>query len=203
MDIEKQNDELFLKIRQGDKKARERLIETNLPFVNYILTHKIGFIKPQDREDFLECGIIGLIKAIDSFNPEKGVKFSTYSARCIENELLMEIRRNKKYKTTLSLDNVFQHKDRDVCTYLDNLADPEDINETIDDIIAIKTIKKVIATKMNENQATVINARYFTGVLKPQSEVSQELDISQSYVSRLENRGIERIKKMYDKVEIN
>ncbi len=201
MDIKKQNEELLLKIRQGDKKARDKMIELNIPFVNYVLTHKIGYIKPQDREDFLECGILGLIKAVDSYKPEKGTEFSTYSARCIENEFLMEIRKNKKYRTTLSLDNVLHHKDEKVCSYLDNIADPEDINETIDDIIAIKTIKKVIATKLKENQASVLNARYFSGDVKPQSEVSQELEISQSYVSRLEKRGIDRIKKVYDKVE--
>lgn len=204
MNINEINDVLLEKVKNGDSEARDKIISLNIPYVGYILKRKIGGLKHQDIEDYMEIGIIGLIKAVDSYDPSKGVKFSTYSFKCIQNELMMEIRRNKKHKGTLSLDYMINNGEKDICSYLNNFADPEDINETIDDIISIKTIKKVIATKINTNQASVLNARYFTTQdVQSQLQVSQDLQMSQSYVSRLEQRGIKNLQHELCKAETN
>lgn len=201
MDIKELNKTLMERVKQGDMKARDKIIMLNLPFVTHIFTTKFKNTKAQDREDFLECGVLGLIKAVDTFKIDKGFEFSTYAARCIENEILMKIRLEKKHKGIISLDEPVNCKAEEKYTKIDSVKDPEDINETIDDLMDIKSIKTLVKCKLPENQAKVIESRYFSGDIKTQAEVVQETGFSQSYVSRLEKKGIEYLRTHLIKAE--
>ena len=187
---------LVKKIKLGDENARNELIEHNLRLVAHVVKK---FNNCGEADDLIGVGTIGLIKAIKSYNPDKNVTLSTYASRCIENEILMLLRSSKKHLKTQSLEEVVaSDKDGNELTFGDTL---EDNDESVDEIISrkylMKDIKKIIAEKLTEREQIIINLRYgLTGEPPmPQREVAKRLNISRSYISRIEVKALQIIRE--------
>ena len=193
----KEENELISKMQKGDAEARNLLIEHNLRLVAHIVKKYPNHAK--DNEDLLSIGTIGLIKAVSSFDADKGVKLVTYAARCIENEILMSIRSGKKFSLDVSLQNVVGvDKDGNEITLLDKVADDGD---SVEDAVNLKMqiarmLKKVKSVLTNQEQR-IIELRYgLTGDKEiTQREIAKMMGISRSYVSRIEKKALEKIRK--------
>ena len=187
-----------------DEKARKILIEHNLRLVVYIA-------KKFDNtgvgvEDLISIGTIGLIKAINTFNPVKKIKLATYASRCIENEILMYLRRNSKIRMEVSIDEPLNVDwDGNELLLSDILGTDEDvISRRLEDEVEITLLGKAIA-KLSPREQTIIKLRFGIGKTdgreKTQKEVADLLGISQSYISRLEKRIMKRLRKEIVKYE--
>ncbi|MDE6314758.1 MAG: RNA polymerase sporulation sigma factor SigE [Lachnospiraceae bacterium] len=181
-----------------DHEAKSLLIEHNLRLVVYIA-------KKFDNtgvgvEDLISIGTIGLIKAINTFNSSKNIKLATYASRCIENEILMYLRRNNKHKMEVSIDEPLNVDwDGNELLLSDILGTEEDIiSKNIENEVERKLLKKAIA-KLSEREKKIVELRFGinneNGEEKTQKEVAELLGISQSYISRLEKKIIRRLKK--------
>ena len=189
--LSKTEEEYYLrKYFNGDKEARDVLIEHNLRLVVHIAKKYIS--NDQELEDYTSIGIIGLIKAIDSFKENKGYKISTYASRCIENEILMYIRATKKQKAELSISQVIgTDKDGNDMELLD-ILEQEDV-DTVDSIYnktLLKEAQEFLDKKLDKREKYILNSRYGLDgrKAKTQQEVANELGISRSYVSRIETK---------------
>lgn len=193
-DEEKRLIELLLK---KDKNARNKLIEHNLRLVSHIVKK---YNQKEDTDDLISIGIIGLIKGIDSFSPSKGNKLTTYCARCIDNEILMYFRNNKKNKNVVSLDEYIGYdKDGNEISLLDVLKTPNiDYIENINIKDNIKLLEKYIDI-LSDREKTIIYKRYGLNNYKEQTqkEIANELNISRSYVSRIEKRALTKLLKEF------
>lgn len=189
---------------EQDKDAKALLIEHNLRLVVYIA-------KKFDNtgvgvEDLISIGTIGLIKAINTFNPVKKIKLATYASRCIENEILMYLRRNSKTKLEVSIDEPLNVDwDGNELLLSDILGTDEDvISRRLEDEMEITLLGKAI-NKLTPREQTIIRLRFglnsAEGKEKTQKEVADLLGISQSYISRLEKRIMKRLKKEIVKYE--
>lgn len=189
---------------EQDKDAKALLIEHNLRLVVYIA-------KKFDNtgvgvEDLISIGTIGLIKAINTFNPVKKIKLATYASRCIENEILMYLRRNSKTKLEVSIDEPLNVDwDGNELLLSDILGTDEDvISRRLEDEVEITLLGKAI-NKLTPREQTIIRLRFglnsAEGKEKTQKEVADLLGISQSYISRLEKRIMKRLKKEIVKYE--
>ena len=183
---------------EGEKKSRNLLIEHNLRLVVYIA-------KKFDNtgvgvEDLISIGTIGLIKAINTFNPEKNIKLATYASRCIENEILMHLRRNSKTKMEVSIDEPLNVDwDGNELLLSDILGTDEDvIYRDMETEVEHKMLFGAIA-KLSDRERTIVNLRFGLntrdGEEKTQKEVADLLGISQSYISRLEKKIMKRLKR--------
>jgi RNA polymerase sporulation-specific sigma factor len=187
-----------------DKEARDELIEHNLRLVVYIAQRfdntGVGV------EDLISIGTIGLIKAINTFNPTKKIKLATYASRCIENEILMYLRRNNKTKMEVSIDEPLNVDwDGNELLLSDILGTDEDIiYKDLEHEVECRLLGKAIG-KLSPREQTIIKLRYglqsSDGKEKTQKEVADLLGISQSYISRLEKRIMKRLKKEIVKYE--
>ena len=180
----------------GDKNARNKLIEHNLRLVAHIV--KKFETKNNDPDDLISIGTIGLIKGIDSYKNNHKTKITTYCARCIENEILMYLRRNNKIKTEVSIDEPL-NKDSDGNELLlsDILGtDPDITYRNLEDEVDMKLLKEAIR-KLNSREKNIMEMRFgfISGREKTQKEVADELGISQSYISRLEKKIIGKMRK--------
>ncbi len=189
--------ELFLKARAGDMTARNTLIEHNLRLVAHIV--KKYYLSHREQEDLLSVGTVGLIKAIDSFDVENGARFATYAGKCLQNEILMYFRSQKKHAMETSINEpVDVDKEGNPLTYLDILSDDEDIVETLDTKIKHSKVYRAVREVLDERERTVIVLRYGlteSGRVYAQREVADHMGISRSYVSRIEKAALEKIKK--------
>ena len=169
---------------KGNKNARNKLIEHNLRLVAHIV--KKYESKNVSPDDLISIGTIGLIKGIDSYNKERGVKLTTYAAKCAENEILMHFRSNKKHNNTVSLnDIVARDKDGAEISLIDMIQqNNEDISTTIETKENIKYLKKYLNV-LNNRELKIIKMRYglYGEDEKTQKEIAKELHISRSYVS--------------------
>lgn len=186
----------FEKFKNGDNKAKEILINHNLRLVAHIVKKYSG---AGEADDLISVGSIGLIKAINNFEYGKGTQLSTYAARCIENEILMLIRMNKKHKKVLSIqESLGRDKDGNEIELLDVLPGLDDeVYNIVENNILTEKINKIIKEKLPEREAEIIRHRYGLGG-KPaltQREVAVKLNISRSYISRLETKAIAVIKE--------
>ena len=187
------------KIIEGeDKESRSKLIEHNLRLVVYIA-------KKFDNtgvgvEDLISIGSIGLIKGINTFNPNKNIKLATYASRCIENEILMYLRKNNKTKLEVSIDEPLNVDwDGNELLLSDILGTDEDIiSKDIENEVEKKLLYKAI-NKLNNREKKIVQMRYglnnIDGEEMTQKEVADSLGISQSYISRLEKKIIRRLKR--------
>ena len=191
----KEEKQKLLEMKNGDKNARAVLIERNLRLVSHIV--KKYYSKTNDTEDLVSIGTIGLIKAIDSFDPERKIHLATYASRCIENEILMHFRTNKKTAGDVHLgDTIDVDKDGNPLMVGDVLSDDGDMEEDIETKIRWEQVAKIIENLDDEREKTIICMRYGLNNKKPltQREVAQRLKISRSYVSRIEKSVIDKIK---------
>ena len=193
----------FEKFKLGDKQAKDILINHNLRLVAHIVKKYSG---AGEADDLISVGSIGLIKAINSFEYSKGTQLSTYAARCIENEILMLIRLNKKHKQTMSLQETLgQDKDGNDIELMDIIPGIEDeVVEIVDSNILTEKMSKIIKSTLSQREYEIIKLRYGLFGNKPltQREVAQKLGISRSYISRLETKAMETIKKEIEKRDI-
>ena len=189
----------FEKCKNGDAEARKILIERNLRLVAHIA--KKYYYSGCDNDDLISIGTIGLIKAIDSFHPESGTRFATYAGKCLQNEILMFFRAQKKRTMECSLgDAVETDKDGNPLTYMDIICTEDDIAEQIDLKIKIEKMMKGISSVLSPTEKQIIVLRYGLCGTKPitQREVAESLGISRSYVSRLESGAVEKLRKHFD-----
>ncbi|MBR4407876.1 MAG: RNA polymerase sporulation sigma factor SigK [Clostridia bacterium] len=186
----------FARFRNGDKKAKDILINHNLRLVAHIVKKYSG---AGEADDLLSVGSIGLIKAINSFEYDKGTQLSTYAARCIENEILMLLRANKKHKNIVSLQETIGEENGDGDVELMNVIPSmdEDLFSVVEDNIFSEKILRIVNKKLPEREAQIVKMRYGLENQKPltQREVACKLGISRSYISRLETKALETIKK--------
>jgi RNA polymerase sporulation-specific sigma factor len=191
-----QEKEAFEMARAGDENAREKLIEHNLRLVAHVV--RKYYTTAKTPEDLISVGTIGLIKAIDSFNNCSGTRFATYAAKCIQNEILMLFRSQKKLGCEVSLnDTIDIDKDGNPLTYIDIICTDDTIADDVDKKMKIAKVLEYIRDQLDEREKKIIIMRYGLGNTRnyTQREVADMLGISRSYVSRIEKSVLEKINK--------
>ncbi|ADL51585.1 RNA polymerase sporulation sigma factor SigK [Clostridium cellulovorans] len=190
------------KLKEGDLLSKSILVERNLRLVAHIVKKYSGVGK--DSDELISIGTVGLIKAIDSFNVDKGTRLATYAARCIENELLMLIRNSKKTKGEVYLqDPIGVDKEGNEISLMDVLSSEEDsVIEIVENNMQIAKLYEEIEKCLKGREKTIIQMRYglINGKPKTQREIALLLGISRSYVSRIEKRAL---KKLYKYLSVN
>ncbi len=187
------------KMMKGDKKAKSTLIERNLRLVAHVI--KKYYSAEADTDELISVGTVGLIKAVNSFDPVKGVKLSTYAARCIDNEILMFFRNKKKTSMDISFDDPIEtDSEGNPLTLMDIIAQEDTVFE---DIMLKNNTKKLygfIDDIKDERERAIIILRYGLNGEKPltQSETAKLFGISRSYVSRIETRCLKKLKKRFE-----
>ncbi len=196
-----EEEQLLERLPKGDEAVKGMLIERNLRLVVYIARKfdNTGI----NIEDLVSIGSIGLIKAVNTFDIDKKIKLATYASRCIENEILMYLRRNNKIKTEVSLDEPLNIDwDGNELLLSDILGTENDtIFKNLEDDVDKKLLKKALE-KLNDREKVIMKLRFGLndGIEKTQKDVADMLGISQSYISRLEKRIIKRLRKEFNKM---
>lgn len=197
-------EKLYLKrCKEGDRTARNMLIEHNMRLVAHVV--KKYQCQDYDTEDLLSAGTIGLIKAVNTFDVDKGSRLATYAARCVENEILMLLRAGKKRAKEVSLfEPIGTDKDGETVSLVDviEMENPKTIDQLILDQ-DIKELYQAFDQKLTENEKQVISMRYglFKGKEHTQREVAGVLGISRSYVSRIEKKAIGKLREEFEKIQ--
>lgn len=185
------------KYNNGDENAKKILIERNLRLVAHI--SKKYTSSTIEQEDIISIGTIGLIKAVNSYKGNKGVRLGTYAARCIENEILMHFRATKKLQQEVSLnESIGQDKEGNVITFIDVIENEDiSIDEQIDLKMKVKKLYEQISKVLKNREKTIVELRFGLNGEEPktQNEVAQLLGISRSYVSRIETKAISKLAK--------
>ena len=196
---EEKEKEYLLKSKNGDIKARNILVEHNLRLVAHII--KKYYAVNVDQDDLVSIGTIGLIKAINTFDMDKNIKLSSYASRCIENEILMHFRNLKKSSQNVSLEDAVDiDKDGNTLKLMDLLSIDDDFADNLDKKLNLQKINKYLKETLTKRELQIINLRYGLNGSKPltQREVSSIMNISRSYVSRIEKKALEKLKARYD-----
>ncbi len=196
---QKEEHECFVKMASGDTQARNKLIEHNLRLVAHIVRKYYSSVKEQD--DLVSIGTIGLIKAIDSYKYDSGTKFATYAGKCLQNEILMYFRAQKKLAGEVSINETIDiDKDGNPLTYIDIISVDDTIAEDLEIKLSSEKVAKIINRVLDNREKEIIVYRYGLNGNKPltQREVAEKLDISRSYVSRIEKKAIEEIRKNFE-----
>ena len=197
-------EKLYLKrCKEGDQTARNMLIEHNMRLVAHVV--KKYQCQDYDTEDLLSAGTIGLIKAVNTFDVDKGSRLATYAARCVENEILMLLRAGKKRAKEVSLfEPIGTDKDGETVSLVDviEMENPKTIDQLILDQ-DIKELYQAFDQKLTENEKQVISMRYglFKGKEHTQREVAGVLGISRSYVSLIEKKAIGKLREEFEKIQ--
>jgi RNA polymerase sporulation-specific sigma factor len=185
------------RMRAGDQQARNRLIEHNLRLVAHIVRKFDGC--GEDPEDLISIGILGLIKGVATFDPDKGFRLATYAARCIENEILMHLRANRKNRAEVFLEApIGSDREGNEITLMDVLQDD---GEAIPDVVGRKiTVGRLVEglRKLGRRERQVLQLRYGLGTgseEKTQREIAMQLGISRSYVSRIEKKAVRKLSR--------
>ena len=182
----------------GDREARSALIEHNLRLVAHII--KKYYTGAKDQEDLISIGTIGLIKAVDTFDYTKSRRLATYASRCIENEILMYFRAEKKYAQDVSLSEpIDTDKEGHPLTLLDVLADESDLAANVDLRVNSQHLARYIRECLTDREIEIIRLRYgLCGDPLTQREVAKKLGISRSYVSRIEKKALEKLQERFE-----
>ena len=195
-----QEEEKMLKgMKEGDIACRNRLIEHNLRLVAHVVKKygNTGY----ETDDLLSVGTIGLMKAIDSFDTAKGIRLATYASRCIENELLMLFRGNKKQTREVYLyDPIGSDKEGNTIRLMDVcVAEEADILDRIEEEMNLKKLDAYIKTVLTKREQEIISLRYglYGKQETTQREIAEKLHISRSYVSRIEKKALKKLKAAY------
>ena len=191
---EEEEREYFRLCREGDEKAREKLIVHNLRLVAHIV--KKYYVTCKNQEDLISIGTIGLIKAVDSFDSTNGARFATYAGRCLQNEILMHFRSQKKTQCEVSLSEPIDvDKDGNPLTYIDIISVDDTIAEDIFVKVTSAQAKRFIKEGLSPRERQIIVLRYGLSGKTPltQRELADGLGISRSYVSRIEKGALQKI----------
>lgn len=190
-------------LKHGERWAREKLISHNLRLVAH-MTKK--FYSPdREQEELISVGTLGLMKAVDSFDPDKGARFATYAARCIENEILMQYRAKRKQAGEVFFDEPLEYdKDGNALTLKDFISDDVDLEEEVAQTMQQRQLYDYLQQKLTARERTVIARRYgLLGYLpQTQREVADAMGISRSYVSRIEKRALLQLRKAYASIGV-
>ena len=190
--------ELLEKSHGGDDGARNELIEHNLRLVAHIV--KKYYNTGADQDDMISIGTIGLIKAVSTFKADKGIHLATYASRCIENEILMFFRNQKKTAQDVFIsDPIDTDKDGNTLTLIDVIADKSDIADEIDTKIKVEKLRVILPICLTERERLIIEMRYGLCGREEltQREIAKKLNISRSYVSRIEKSALEKLRKQF------
>lgn len=192
--------ECFEKFKSGDKQAKDKLINHNLRLVAHIVKKYQG---TAEADDLISVGSIGLIKAINTFEYGKGTQLSTYAARCIENEILMLLRINKKHTATISInESLGQDKDGNDIELMDIISDLDEnsIFDTVSNNILSEKLKLIVDNNLPKREADILRMRYGLngGPAITQREIAKKMGISRSYISRLETKALCTIKNIIE-----
>ena len=188
--------ECFRKMQQGDMKAREKLIEHNLRLVAHIV--KKYYTSNKNQDDLISVGTIGLSKAIDSFDITNGARFATYASKCLQNEILMYFRSQKKSACEVSINETIDtDKDGNPLTYIDIISVDDTIAEDLDLKFKSRRALEIVNNILEPRERQIIIMRYGLGGAPAitQRETAAKLGISRSYVSRIEKAALEKISK--------
>ena len=192
------------RLKNGDRHARDELIEHNLRLVAHIV--KKYYSNTSDQDDLISIGTIGLIKAVNTFDHTKGIRLSSYAARCIENEVLMYFRAAKKSAQDISMNEpIDTDKDGNALTLMDVMSTEDNIVDNLDIKIKSEQLKKYLVEVLTPRERIIIELRYGLNGSRPltQREVAQRLKISRSYVSRIEKKALLTLRKRFERTEFS
>jgi len=190
------------RLQEGDREARNKLVEHNLRLVAHII--KKYYISANDQDDLISIGTIGLIKAINTFNRNKGVKLSCYASRCIENEILMFFRGNRRTAQDISISEpIDTDREGNALTLIDVITTEDRIVEELDLRMKIEKLKEYIENDLEERERTIIKLRFGLPSQRhlTQREVAERMGISRSYVSRIEKKALLSLRKCFEEEE--
>ena len=196
--LDEEEEQMYLKkFKEGDKSAKSILIERNLRLVAHIVK-KYSFPN-KDVDELISIGTVGLIKAIDSFDSSKGTRLATYASRCIENEILMLFRNNKKQKSEVYLqDPIGVDKEGNEFCLMDILSSEKDsVLDKVESNLQVRALYKKLGESLTSRESSILIMRYglIDGKCKTQREIASNLGISSSYVSRIEKKALKKLKK--------
>lgn len=194
-----QEQALFLKMCDGDAQARTTLIEHNLRLVAHIVRKYYTAYRSPD--DLISIGSLGLIKAIDSFDCHNGARFATYAAKCIQNEILMFFRSQKKLSCEVSINETIDvDRDGNPLTYIDIISSEDTIADDLDMKLHTQYALRLIQEILDARERRILIMRYGLTGEQPlaQREVARMLGISRSYVSRIEKRALEKLRENFE-----
>ena len=181
---------------QGDLEARNILIERNLRLVTHVM--KKYFSQSSDQEDLISIGTIGLIKGISTFDPAKGARLATYAARCVENEILMHFRSQRKTAQDVSLSEYIETgKDGNALSLMEVVASDEDLFDDLSTREMVEKLREAMAKCLTDRERHVLTLRYGLGGCTPlpQREIAQQCGISRSYISRIEKKALQKLEE--------
>ena len=201
---EEEEKELLIKVEQNDENAKKILVSRNLRLVAHVVKK---FKQSEECDDLISVGCLGLIKAINTYKMEHGTLFSTYAARCIENEILMLIRANKKHKNNVSIEDVLgcDDEENEITIGDINYDQGENIEEMVSNEHLSQKLDKLLVECLSKREYQIICLRYgLKGCpMLAQREVASKLGISRSYISRLEKKSLEIIKRNIKKEDFS
>lgn len=195
----KEEQKLLKELKNGSKEAKNKLVEHNLRLVAHIV--KKYYSENEEQDDLISIGTIGLIKAINSFDDSKGIKLATFASRCIENEILMYFRSKKKNSLEISISEpIDTDSEGNPLTLIDVISRDDDIADDIDLKIKSEKLYRFIEEIKDEREKTIIILRYglYNTIPLTQNQVAQKLNISRSYVSRIEKKIIEKLRRKFN-----
>ena len=195
----KEEQEYLEKAAAGDLEARNILIERNLRLVAHIM--KKYYAQTSDQEDLISIGTIGLIKAVSTFDAGKGIRLATYAARCVENEILMHFRSQRKSASDVSLsDYIETGKDGTALSLMDVVCQDDDMFDRISSREDVRLLRQYMGEVLDDREQTVLTLRYGLDGKEPlpQREVAQQCNISRSYISRIEKKALEKLRSAFE-----
>ena len=199
--LKKAEEDHYLELaRSGDIAARNLLVEHNLRLVAHII--KKYYRSTDGQDDLVSIGTVGLIKAVNTFDPQKNIKLSSYASRCIENEILMHFRNNRKSSRDVSLnDAIDTDKDGNPLTLIDVMASDLDVAEDVDVKLRLEVLPSYIDETLTPRERQIIIRRYGIGGVRIQTqrELAKELGISRSYISRIEKKALSKLRERYER----
>lgn len=194
-----QEEEYIVRATKGDKEAKNKLVEHNLRLVAHIIKK---YYHNSEQEDLVSIGTIGLIKAINTYNPDKNIKLSSYASRCIENEILMHFRNAKKNSLDVSLnESIDTDKDGNPLTLMDIMSVEDNIADDIDTKINLEKLYGYMKEVLSKREIEILTMRFGLYDTNPltQREIASKLNISRSYVSRIEKKALQTLRKRYER----
>ena len=183
----------------GDLEARNILIERNLRLVAHIM--KKYYAQTADQEDLISIGTIGLIKAVSTFDADKGIRLATYAARCVENELLMHFRSQRKSASDVSLsDYIETGKDGNALSLMDVVGQEDDLFDRLSNREDVQLLRQYMQQVLDPREQKVLTLRYGLAGREPlpQREVALQCDISRSYISRIEKKALKKLRAAFE-----